>query len=412
MQPLKGIRILDASHVLAGPFASYQLNLLGAEVIRIDRIDGQDFIRYHGGTEEMKAAGLGASFVAQNAGKSCIQLDFKDPRGNELFQRLAKTADVVLENFRPGVMERLGLGYDAIRAIKPDIIYCSLNGYGANGPLRNAPAYDHIVQGVSGLMSLTGTEESGPLRYGVPITDYLAGINGAFAILSALHHHRATGEGQYLEVTMLAAALPTLGAAIADYQTTGFLRERMGNKAFSDSPFAGRFDTADGQIVVTANTVAQAISLVKELSITSLGEELAVIEANGKLSDEQKSNIERSLNEAFLRRSAFDWEEALSAASVPAGKVRGLDEIMSHPQTQAIGTMDRIEVAGLTNPIDVPGLAFTSNHTPWPALPAPETSGQSTRRVLSDLGLDDAELAELARSGVIAGPDLPPAEQP
>ena len=261
-------------------------------------------------------------------------------------------------------------------------------------------------------MSLTGTEESGPMRYGVPITDYLAGINGAFAILSALHHHRATGEGQYLEVTMLAAALPTLGAAIADYQTTGFLRDRMGNKAFSDSPFAGRFDTADGQIVVTANTVAQAISLVKALSITSLADEVGSSRGQWQTFRRAKrNNIERSLNEAFLRRSALDWEEALSAASVPAGKVRGLDEIMSHPQTQAIGTMDRIEVAGLNSPIEVPGLAFTSNHTPWPTRPAPETSGQSTRRVLSELGLDDAELAELARSGVIAGPDLPAVEQ-
>lgn len=407
MQPLTGVQILDASHVLAGPFASYQLNLLGAEVIRIDRITGQDFIRYHGGTDEMKAAGLGASYVAQNAGKTCIQLDFKDPRGAELFKRLAATSDVVLENFRPGTMERLGLGYEAIREIKQDIIYCSLNGYGANGPMRDAPAYDHIIQGFSGLMSLTGTEDSGPLRYGVPITDYLAGINGAFAILSAILHHRATGEGQYLEVTMLAAALPTMGSSIADYQTSGLLRGRMGNQPASDSPFAGRFDTADGQIVVTANTAAQTANMVKLLAISSLDAELAIVTSRGRLTDAQRERVAQTLREAFLRRSAGDWEEALSAASVPAAKVRGIDEILSHPQTQAIATMDRIAVAGHGQEIDVPGLAFTSNSGPKPQLPSPEVSGQSTARVLSELGLSKTELTDLARAGVIAGPDLP-----
>ncbi len=330
-----------------------------------------------------------------------------DPRGKEIFERLAKTSDVLVENFRPGVMERLGLGYSAIRRLKPDIIYCSLSGYGANGPMRDAPAYDHIVQGVSGLMSLTGDADTGPMRHGVPITDYFAGINAAFAVLTALYQRQATGEGQCLEVTMLAAALPTLSPAFAEYQSTGRIRGRVGNKPFSDSPFAGRFDTADGQIVVTANTTAQALSMVKALAIDTLEAELEVVRGGGALSEQQKAKIDRALDAAFLRRSAVDWEEALAAASVPAGKVRRVDEILSHPQLQAIGTVDRITVEGQGKEIDVPGLAFTTSAGRRPGPSPPEVAGQSTRRILSDLGMDDGELNDLARSGVIAGPDLP-----
>ena len=407
MEPLKGIRILDASHVIAGPFASYQLVLLGADVIRIDRIENQDFTRFHGGTPEMKAAGLAASFVSQNAGKSCIQLNFKDPRGVEIFKQLAATCDIVLENFRPGVMTALGLGYDDIRAVRPDIIYCSVTGYGPDGPMRNAPAYDHIVQGVSSLMSTTGTEETGPLRVGVPITDYLAGYNGALAMMSALYQRQATGEGQHVHVTMLASALPVLGAAAVELQTSGDTRTLMGDNPFSDSPFAGRFDTQDGYLVVTANTAAQAESLIKVLGVTSLVNELDTILAGGTLSEQQRKNASRALREAFLGDTAIAWEAKLSQASVPAGKVRSLSEILDHPQTAAIGCLDQVAAVGFDEKVGVPGLAFKSNPSHARELPDPEASGQSTLSVLEDIGLSRAQIDDYARAGVVAGAGLP-----
>lgn len=407
MKPLTGIRILDASHVVAGPFASYQLGLMGADVIRIDRIVGDDFVRFHGGTDAMKEAGLGASYISQNAGKSCIQLDLKDPRGVDLFKRLAATSDVVLENFRPGVMDRLGIGYEAMREIKSDIIFCSMTGYGPDGPMRDAPAYDHIVQGVSGLMSTTGTPETGPMRSGIPITDYLAGYNGALAILAALHHRHASGEGQHLQVTMLGAALPVLGAALVDYQTTGHIRDLMGNQPFSDSPFSGRFDTADGQLVMTANTAQQSTALIKTLGITTLDEELALTEQRTELSDAQKIKAKAALNEAFMADAADNWITKLTDASVPAGKVATLGDVIANPQLGAIGSMDAVEAAGQTEKVRVPGLAFSSNLTGPNDLPAPEASGESTSRVLAGLGLSADEIAALAEAGVIAGPDLP-----
>ncbi len=406
MKPLAGVRILDASHVVAGPFASYQLGLMGAEVIRIDRIVGDDFVRFHGGTEAMRTAGLGASYISQNAGKSCIQLDLKDARGVELFKRLAATADVVLENFRPGVMDRLGIGYEAMREIKPDVIYCSLTGYGPDGPMRDAPAYDHIVQGVSGLMSTTGTPETGPMRSGIPITDYLAGYNGVLAILAALHHRHATGEGQHLQVTMLGAALPVLGAALVDYQTTGNIRDLMGNQPFSDSPFSGRFDTADGQLVMTANTAQQSTALIATLGITSLDAELELTRQRRDLSAAQKANAKAALNAAFMTDSADRWIEKLTQASVPAGKVATLGEVVANPQLAAIGNMDAVTATGQSEKVAVPGLAFTSNLAGPNDLPPPEASGESTRRVLTELGLDGDEIDALARAGIIAGPDL------
>ena len=406
-QILQGIRILDASHVVAGPFASYQLSLMGAEVIRVDRVVGNDFVRFHGGTDTMKEAGLGASYISQNAGKACIQLDFKDPRGIDIFKRLAATSDVVMENFRPGVMNRLGLGYDALREIKPSIVYCSLTGYGPDGPMRDAPAYDHIVQGVSGLMSTTGTPETGPMRSGIPITDYLAGYNGALAILAALYHCRATGEGQHLQVTMLGAALPVLGAALVDYQTTGNIRDLMGNQPFSDSPFSGRFDTADGQIVMTANTAQQSGALIKTLGITTLKEELALAQERKELSPSQKTKAKAALNEAFLTAPANEWIEKLTAASVPAGKVATLGDVVANPQLAAIGNMDQVEVSGSAAKVNVPGLAFGSSLSEPNDLPAPEQAGQSTARILTDLGMTQDELASLAKAGVIAGPNLP-----
>ena len=173
--PLAGLRVLDLTHVLAGPYATGQLALMGGEVIRVERPAGDDFVRGHGGTEEMRAAGLGASLLSQNSGKRSITLDLKEAGDRARLLDLARSADIMVENFRPGVVDRLGVGYDQIRAVKPDILYASLSGYGPDGPLAGRPAYDHILQGISGLMAMTGEAISGPMRVGLPIVDYVAG---------------------------------------------------------------------------------------------------------------------------------------------------------------------------------------------------------------------------------------------
>lgn len=408
--PLSGVRILDASHVLAGPYAVYQLCLMGADAIRVERVGGDDFVRHHGGSDDLRRAGLGGSFAAQNAGKACILLDLKAPGGPEVFLRLASGCDVVMENYRPGVMDRLGVGYEQVRAVKPDIIYCSLTGYGDVGPFADAPAYDHIVQGMSGLMSMTGTEASGPQRTGLPITDYIAGLTAALAISGALHQRRQTGEGQHLQVPMLASILSMMGVFAIDSQTAGRERGLQGNTPFSGSPFAGRFDTADGYLVVTANTAAQAERMVQALGLDNL-RGLAGGTAPDALSDEERQRVTDALDRVFRTRRAEEWEAILADVAVPAGKVRGLAEILAHAQTDAMGCLDVLPLPGVAGGVKLPGLGFTSDRWARRPLPEPETPGHSTVKVLKDLGYSEKEISDLARNGAVAGPGLPKASE-
>ncbi len=405
--PLDGVRILDASHVLAGPYATYQLCLMGADAVRVERIGGDDFVRRHGGSPELRAAGMGGSFTAQNAGKACILMDLKAPGGREAFLKLAAQSDVVMENYRPGVMDRLGCGYDDVRAVKPDVIYCSLTGYGPEGPLSGAPAYDHIVQGMSGLMSMTGTPESGPQRVGLPITDYIAGLTAALAVSGALHQLRQTGKGQHLVVPMLSSVLSMMGVFAIDQQTDGRERGLQGNLPFSGSPFAGRFDTADGHIVVTANTAAQAARMVAALGLDELAG-MAGDTAPDALGEEQKAQVTAALERVFRTKAATEWEDILARANVPAGKVRNLGEILNHPQTAASGCLDDLPLPGVAAPVKIPGLGFTSDAWARRPLPQPENPGDSTRRVLAGAGFSEDEIETLARAGAIAGAGLPP----
>src|SRR5689334_20973124 len=204
---LAGLRILDLTNVLAGPFCCYQLAQLGAEVVKVETPRTGDLARQLGADPELNRRLMGASFLAQNAGKQSITLDLKKPKAREAFARLITTADAVVENFRPGVMERLGLGYNTLKAIKPDIVYCAISGFGQDGPLRLNPAYDQIVQGLSGVMSVTGDAQSAPLRVGYPVADTLGGITAAYAIAAALFRRERSGEDEFIDVSMLESSI-------------------------------------------------------------------------------------------------------------------------------------------------------------------------------------------------------------
>ena len=402
-QPLTGVSVLDASHVIAGPYTTYQLALLGAEVIRVERIDGNDFVRRHGGTDEMKANGLGASFLSQNACKKSISLNLKHPRGVELFHRLARKADVVMENFRPGVVERLRISFTDIAAVNPRVIYCSLSGYGATGPLANAPAYDHIVQGLSGMMAMTGTPESGPMRVGFPIVDYIAGQTAALAILAALaQRDRHGAEPQHLNVPMLDSLVSMMGAYAVDFQSTGNLRGLQGNEAFSNSPFSGRFDTASGHIVVTANTPDQAHRLCDVIDRSDLAAGLDAAAARGEFNAEQLVAIREALKAAFAAASAEEWEHRLTLADVPAAAVRTLAEILEHPQLRQSGLMQELVVPETGTTVNVPGLPVQTDSWPARALTAAPTLGRDTDLVLGRAGYSPSEIAELRAERVIA----------
>ena len=390
VRPLDGIRVVDLTHVLAGPYATHQMALMGAEVIRVERPDGADFVRVLGGTAALKAHGLGATFLTLNAGKKSVGVDMKTAAGRAVVLDLVAGADVVVENFRPGVADRLGVGFEAVRALKPDVIYASRSGFGPDGPMAGRPAYDHIIQGVSGLMAMTGEPESGPMRVGLPIADYVAGQALVSAILGALlQRARVPGEAQRLYVSMLEAITSLMGGAAVGHQTTGQLRGLEGNKAFSESPYSGRFDTGEGQIVIAANTGAQVARLCAVLGRPDLAE----------VTD--RDIVIPALTEAFAKASAAEWEALLEAESVPCGRVMNLAEVMAHPQMAGSPCWLDLDVPETGDRVRVPGLPFRAPWQPDGADPAP-TLGRDTVEVLRALGRSDDEITALRAEGAIA----------
>jgi crotonobetainyl-CoA:carnitine CoA-transferase CaiB-like acyl-CoA transferase len=401
--PLSGIQVLDVTHVIAGPFATYQLALLGAEVTRVERIAGDDFVRYHGGTEEMKKQGLGASFLSQNACKRSIALNLKAPQGVEIFQRLSENVDIVMENFRPGVASRLGIGFSDIADRNSKVIYCSLSGFGATGPLAHAPAYDHIVQGMSGMMAMTGTDESGPMRVGFPIVDYIAGQNAVVAVLAALRHRDMnSAQAQNLNVPMLDSMVGIMGACVVDLETTGHLRGLQGNEAFSNSPFSGRFDTAEGQIVVTANTPGQAEQLCNLINRRDLKEFLAESSDSEGSTDAQAAIVREAVSQALIAATADEWEKLLGEAGVPAAKVRTLAETLAHPQINHNGLMKNLNVPEIEVCVQVPGLPIYTESWPDRSLQPVPKLGRDTSAVLRAAGYSEQDIAALKEDGVVA----------
>jgi len=255
MKPLAGIRVLDLTNVLAGPFCCHQLAHLGAEVIKVELPAGGDLARQLGADPELNAALMGVSFLAQNTGKQSITINLKSDRGKAVFLRLLETADVLVENFRPGVMDRLGLGYTEIKQNYPGLVYCAISGFGQDGPLRDFPAYDQIIQGMAGVMSITGDADSAPLRVGYPVADTIGGLTAAFAISSALAG-RTADQGCFIDVSMLESVIATMGWVVSNCLVGGQVPRPLGNDNFTASP-SGTFRTADGLINIAANKQQQ-----------------------------------------------------------------------------------------------------------------------------------------------------------
>jgi len=230
---LDGVRVLDLTNVLSGPFASLHLALLGAEVIKIENPKDGDLARKLGIVPEYNKRLMGTSFLAQNSNKKSVSLNTKSPEGKEIFKRLAREADVVIENFRPGVMDRLGIGWSVLREINPRLVFCAISGFGQTGPDAGKPAYDQIIQGLSGEMAINGDEKLNPLRAGFPVCDTVGGLNAAFAVMAALYHRERTGEGQFIDIALLDSIMPLMGWVAANLLIGGQQPVVMGNDNFT-----------------------------------------------------------------------------------------------------------------------------------------------------------------------------------
>ena len=266
---LEGIRVLDLTNVLSGPFATLHLALLGAEVVKIENPKDGDLARKLGNVPKLNRELMGTSFLAQNANKKSVTLNLKTEKGSEIFRRLLPTADVLVENFRPGVMERLGLSYEALAKVNPRLVYAAISGFGQTGPDAEKPAYDQIIQGLSGTMAVNGDERLNPLRAGFPVCDTVGGLNAAFAIMAALYHRERTGEGQMIDVALLDSIMPLMGWVAANLLIGGEPPALLGNDNFTAAP-SGTFATKDGWINIAANKQEQWEAVADVLGVPEL----------------------------------------------------------------------------------------------------------------------------------------------
>jgi crotonobetainyl-CoA:carnitine CoA-transferase CaiB-like acyl-CoA transferase len=327
--PLSGIRVLDLTNVLAGPYCSYQLMLFGAEVVKIEVPGTGDLARHLGPDAELNSAGIGSSFLAQNAGKKSIELDLKDAAQRAVFEDMVRGADVLLENFRAGVLARLGFDWDRLHALNPALVYCAISGFGQTGPMSQAPAYDQIIQGLSGMMSITGTEETAPLRVGFPVCDTVGGLMAAVSISSALVGRERTGEGCFLDLSMLEASISAMGWAVSHYLISGVQPAPMGQQNVTAAP-SGTFETADGLLNIAANRQTQFEKLCGLLGRTDLL-------ADPRFADREARKIHRdALNDELTRelrkRTAAEWEQALPAVGVPAARILSVPQAVESEQ--------------------------------------------------------------------------------
>ncbi len=394
---LDGVRVLDLTNVLAGPFATLHLALLGAEVIKVENPKDGDLARKLGIVPELNEQLMGTSFLAQNANKKSLTLNTKAKEGKEIFLRLAKTADVVVENFRPDVMPRLGLGYDVLSQLNPRLIYCAISGFGQTGPDALKPAYDQIIQGLSGVMAINGDERLNPLRCGFPVCDTVGGLNAAFAIMGALYHRERSGEGQLIDVAMLDSIMPHMGWVASNLLIGKKPPVLMGNDNFTAAP-SGTFRTKDGYINIAANKQEQWEALCDVLGVPELK-----VDTRFQQRDIRKKNrreLTPLLEAKLAERPTCEWVDRLNHKDVPSGAILKLEAALGQPQVAHRRALEEVCVEGV-GPVKVFGLTAKFERTPGTVTGPPPRLGADTEAVLLGLGFSRDEIAGLRAKGVV-----------
>jgi formyl-CoA transferase len=394
---LTGVRVLDLTSVLSGPFCTLHLALLGAEVVKIENPKAGDLARVLGNVPKLNKLLMGTSFLAQNANKQSLTLNLKAPEGKEVFKKLVAKADVVVENFRPDVMPRLGLGYPALAEINPRIVYCGISGFGQTGPDAEKPAYDQIIQGLSGVMDVNGDERLHPLRAGFPICDTVGGLNAAFAILAALYHRERTGEGQLIDVALLDSIMPLVGWVAANLLIGGQAPVPMGNDNFTAAP-SGTFRTLDGHINIAANKQEQWEALADVVGVPQLKSD-----PRFQLRDERKKNrraLTPLLEAKLTHQPTAYWVEALNARDVPSGAILSLGCALTQPQVAHRAPLHSVAVDEIGE-VKLFGLTAKLSKTPGAITAPPPRLGAHTEEILTGLGYAKADVTAFRERGIV-----------
>jgi crotonobetainyl-CoA:carnitine CoA-transferase CaiB-like acyl-CoA transferase len=395
-RPFANVRVLDFTQVLAGPYGSYQLALLGADVIKIERREGED-MRRTPLSREWAERGMAPAWLAINGNKRSLTLDLQKPAAIDIVSRLAARADVVMENFRPGVMDRLGIGYEALRGLNPRLIYCTVSGFGTTGPYSNEAGYDGKIQALSGIMSLTGHKEMGPTRAGFAVCDVLSGMTAAFAVSSALFQRTHTGQGQFIDVSMLEASLSFLSTQVADFTVAGHRQEQFGNQAISRKATANLFRAKDSYLLLAVNNDRQYAALMLALG-------RADVLDDPRFSDwfqraENEPALRAIIEDALASDDAKTWEKRLNDAGAPCASIWRIEEIIDHPQIVARDAMQTVETE--YGKLRLMGSGFQLAHGSGKLDHAPPPLGAHTDEVLHEAGYSGEQIAALRREGVL-----------
>ncbi len=397
----ENIKVVDFSQVLAGPFATQQLALQSARVTKIEQRGAGDQARAMMAPEgPLGEHGMGPIFLCVNAGKRSMTLDLKHARASEIVHRLVADADVFIQNFKVGVIERMGFGYDSIRAINPSIVYCSISGYGQDGPRARDAAYDGAIQAASGMMSTTGFPENGPTRVGFTVADMSTGLTAAFAISSALFRRQVAGEGQFLDVSMLDCAMTLLGLHVANYNSTGEEPRLRGNGSPLMLATASQYATRGGYIFLSALKQNQISALFEVLGKPELIDDPRFSTGPARL--ENTALLGEELSALFLADDAANWAEKLGAAGVPASEMLTMAQAVAQPQLAHRNVLlDLPPPRGLDRPIRTAGAGFQSPTDGAGTDLPPPGIGEHTDAILAELGYDAAEIAVLREEAVV-----------
>jgi crotonobetainyl-CoA:carnitine CoA-transferase CaiB-like acyl-CoA transferase len=395
-KPFAGVRILDFTRYLAGPYGTYQLALLGADVIKLEARDG-DESRHQLLASEWADRKMPPGFLAVNGNKRSITLDLRKAEAIEVVKRLVRGADVVWENFRPGVMDKLGLGYDTLAAINPRLIYCAVSGFGHTGPEKTTAAFDGKLQAMSGIMSITGEPAHGPMRAGFAICDTIGGITAALAVSSALYQRTHTGRGQFVDVAMLDAALAFIPGPVSEWMTAGIPQKQIGNGSVSRKPTANRFRAKDSYLVLAVLTEPQFQRLM-----TTIGRADTLDDPRFKDWAARTANLPalREIIEAALASDdAKTWETRLTAADVPSSSIWKIEEIVEHPQLAHREVLQKVDSA--FGPMKLVGSGFRLAHGSPGIDRPPPTLGEHTDEILTEAGYTPDEVVRLRRDAVV-----------